>query len=439
MKPTNRLPLCVRHFGICGMLVATGGLVKVGEQMAVAQSVLANQAPTAPLTTEWQQSQPNEMEVFTPAGQAAGNAVPQIFRYGPLTLRPQLDYTFTYGNGIQSAPGYQQNTALNSIAPGILFDLGTHWSLNYTPTIQIYSGSQFHNTVDQAFSIAGNVSLDEWILGLSSAFAWTSDPLVQTASQTGQSTYQTALTASRAFNSHVSADFGLNHNITLVTGFQDSYEWSTLDWLNYQFWPRLTAGLGVGGGYDQINDTSQTVNTNNLDQTFEELQARVSWRATDKFSIQANGGMQATQFKSAGSSPSLEPIYGLTLQYQPTKTTEISLNGSRSVGSAEYYVAAQQSVMSSVSLNLNQALFQKFTLGLSAGFGQTQYSVSSGGATAGAANRTDDDVTFNVRLSHPFLKRGTWSVFYQYVDNHSTEAGYSFQSNQTGVQISYSY
>ena len=31
-------------------------------------------------------------------------------------------------------------------------------------------------------------------------------------------------------------------NIALVSGYDDSYDWGTMDWLNYQFWPRFVTG-----------------------------------------------------------------------------------------------------------------------------------------------------------------------------------------------------
>jgi len=51
--------------------------------------------------------------------------------------------------------------------------------------------------------------------------------------------------------------------------------------LNYQFWPRLTAGVGAGFGYVNVDTGS--------DQTYEQLLARVNWRPTDKLSFQING------------------------------------------------------------------------------------------------------------------------------------------------------
>jgi outer membrane protein assembly factor BamA len=85
---------------------------------------------------------------------------------------------------------------------------------------------------------------------------------------------------------------------------------------------------------------------------------------------------------------------------------------------------------------LNQRLMKKFNLGLGVSYGKTDYNTA---ATVAARSRSDDSVSFNIRLNHPFFKRGTWSVFYQFSDNRSTEPGLTFQSNQTGFEISYRY
>jgi hypothetical protein len=419
------------------MLLGTGMLVD--EHIAAAPSVIASQVPTAPLTTEWQQSQPDEMDVFTQPGAAADSELPQIFRYGRLMLRPHADYRFMYGNGIQADPGDQEATIVQELSPGILMNLGSHWALDYTPTIRFYSSRKFRDTVDQSVALTGGEMLDDWKIGFSHGSQFTTTPLVETGGQTEQSTHATGLTASRALTPQISADFALDQQIALVSGFQDSYDWSTLDWLSYQFWPRLSAGVGVGGGYLKINDDSQTRGSENLDQTFEQLQARINWRATEKISFQISGGLDDRQFNTAGTSDSVNPVFSASVQYQPFKTTQISLSASRTVSSSDYYLAAQQTETTGFSLNLSQTLLRKFTLSLGVGYGETDYSTSAGAASASAVNRTDDNVSFNVRLSHPFFKRGTWALFYQYNDNSSSQAGYGFQSNQTGFEISYRY
>lgn len=425
---------CIGRFSLWGVLLATGLLVD--EHLTAASSVIASQAPTTPLTTDWQQAQPSEMDVFIPFGEAPAATVPQIFRYDSVVLRPHADYRFTYGNGVQSGPSNQQSTAIHELSPGVRASLGSHWAVDYTPTIRFYSNSKFNDTVDHSFELTGGSQFEAWAFGFSHSSQLTSAPLAETGTQTDQATHTTALTAARALGSKMSVDFAANQQINLVSGFQDSYDWSTLDWLNYQFWPRLNVGLGAGGGYEAIDDNTQTRSTNNLDQTYEQLQARVNWRATDKISFQISGGLEDRQFMTSGTSDSLNPIFGATIQYQPFQVTQLSLSANRTVSSSDYYAQAQQTEITSLSVNLNQRLLKKFSLGLGFAYSTTAYNTS---VNVGSTSRTDDNVSFNARLSHPCFQRGTWSVFYQNNDNRSSQPGLSFQSNQVGFEISYSY
>ena len=89
----------------------------------------------------------------------------------------------------------------------------------------------------------------------------------------------------------------------------------------------------------------------------------------------------------------------------------------------------------SVTADLNQRLLGRLHLNLEGGYHNVKY-VASGGSATG---RTDDYYTFNARLSLQFLKRATAGVFYQYSDNISTLAGYTFTSNQTGFELGYQF
>ena len=418
-------------------MLAAGTLI--GNHAVAQQSVIGNQVPQPPLKTQEQQEQPSEMDVFEPAGPPLESTLPEIFRYGPLDIRPHLDYRFFYGNGIQNAPGFAQNSIVQEVSPGILLDIGPNWALNYTPTLRFYSSNEFQNGVDQNVVLTGGVSYEDWTFGLTQTAQLTSAPLAETGGQTDLSTYLTTLSASYAFNSRVSTDLSLNQSVNQVSGFQNSWDWNTLDWLNYEFWPRLNAGLGVGAGYVlvQANNLAPT-SVSNPNQTYQQLQGRVNWRATDKISLQLNGGLEARQFLASGFSSSLTPIFGLAIQYQPFERTEISVNASRSVSPSDYYLPAQETVATSVGLYLNQQLFRKFNLQAGTTYTVTDYNSQTGVAGSGSI-RTDDQISFNVQLNHPFLKRGTWSIFYQYVKNDSNLPGFTFESNQVGFELNYSY
>jgi len=439
-KGVGTLPLKIT---LVGMLLLS--------RTAETQQVIMTQPQSSTTQSIWQQSQTNEFQVFAPE-EEPGSAPQQTqpFQYGPLIAKPHLSYQFLYASGIQSSPSNHQDTAIHEFSPGILIDIGTHWALDYTPTLVYYENSLFKNEFDNTVTLTGGTSYGDWVFGLSQNYSSSSSPQAETATQTDQENYLTVLTASYAFNSKFSLDMSVDQNFSFIdnsfgstnsaSNFQDTRDWSTMEWLNYTFWPRLNAGIGAGFGYVNVNIGP--------DQTYEQLQARVNWRATDKISFGVNAGFEDVQFLTAGAGDLLNPTFGASIQYQPFKDTQISLNASETTSANTFsYQGSDAGVTqggatenTSVSCNLNQRLLEKMSLNLGVGYSEIKYTDStsgSGGTLSG--NRVDDDSYFNASLSRPFFKRGTLSVTYQYSNNSSTAPGFSYSSSQIGFEIGYSY
>jgi hypothetical protein len=422
---------------------------------ANAQNVISQ--PTAVSTTppamqEYENNNP--MQVFPPSANAPALPELQPFQWGPLTLHPHVLYHFLYGNGIESSPGQQQNSIVQTVSPGILFNLGSHWSLDYTPSLTFYSSSHFRNTWDNSVNLKWGTVYNAWVLEASQSAVLTSQPTVETAAQTDQETYSTALNASYQFNNKLSLDTGLNQNFSYVgngnvssasvQGLTDSKVWSTMDWLNYSFWTRLNVGLGLGYGY--INEAAGP------DAMYEQYQGRINWRAADKISFQISGGLQDQQYLMSGASDLVTPIFSGTVQYQPFEQTRLSVTGNRTVSTS--YFENQTTENTGINVDLNQRLLGELYLDLSGGYAHTKYvSSASVGQIGYGSGRTDDNYTFSARLTCPVLKRGTFSIFYQYSDNSSTQTGfanynqisltsqsaYSYTSSQVGFEIGYRY
>lgn len=412
------------------------------QRLAGMQSVIAPPpvTPITPLSFAGNDTNAmNNAAGFIPTGEVNINSLPKFLRYGSLDFRPHVTSRFLYGTGLQSGTNAPQNTAIYELSPGLLVDIGRHWSVDYTPTIRFYSNNKFNNGVDHSVSLMGGTQFDDWTFGVSHSSIFTSAPEAETAAQTDQQSHSTALTAARTLNSQMSADFGLYQRINFAEGLQNSYDWSTLDWLNYQFWPRLTTGIGVGAGY--VNEDLGP------DQTYEQLQARIQWHATEKISLQISGGGEDRQFANSGMSDELTPVFSAAIQYQPFKDTQFSLTASRVVAPA--LVPGSDTTLTSVGVSLNQKLFKEFQLSVGASYNLSEYTETGlvlkqlSGNTYQLAlrdiGRTDNIYTLTVRLSHPLFKRGTGSIFYQYSDSQSSAAGFGYNSNQVGIEIGYSY
>jgi hypothetical protein len=394
--------------------------LSAGAQQVVAPPPSVSVTPPAVL-----EAPPSEMQVFSSENPIVSfPEETQPLQLGPVTLRPHLFYQFLYGTGIQSSPGKGHDTTIQSLAPGMLLVLTPHWTLDYTPTFNFYSDKSFKDNVGQSVTLTGGASYEAWTFGLAQNFTYTSSPEAQTGTQSGEDIYSTALTASCPLNSKMSVDLGLNQYLDFPSGFQTSKTWSTLDWLNYEFWPRLTAGVGAGLGY--VNASPNMV--------FEQLQGRVGWRATDKISFQVSGGAEFTQTTDDSSDPLVNPIMGASIQYQPFEQTKLSLGASRLV-SPSYY-DNQISVVTSVNGNLSQRLLGKLFLDVSAGYNWNNYTaLSSRVADQPAA----DYYSVNVQLSTAILKRGTVAVFYNYSDNSTAAANLSYNSSQVGFNLGFRY
>jgi len=422
MKSKNRLPSCLKGKNarvlIKALLLGLFALNRVKAQEVLAPS------PQAPDPTPSAIQRVNPMDVFV-AGETRTESQP--FTWEALTLRPHPFYQFLYGDGIQNGPGQVYNTTIQEISLGALLEMGSHWTLDYTPIWTVYSDNHFRNTFGQTARLAGGTVYNDWVFGFSQGYCDSSSPSAETAAQTRQIAYATAANASYAMNSKLSLVLAVDQNLVSAEQFSSYSEWSTLDWLNYQFRPRLSAAIGVGAGYD--NEAASP------DMAFEQYQGRVNWRATDKISFQLHGGVEDRQFLSGGASDLINPVFDATIQYQPFEQTKITLTGQRVV-SASYLSQDQVTEATGVSVGLNQRLLGSLYLDLSGGYQAVKYIAS---ASAPGPGRQDNFYSLNARLSRTFLKRGTIAVLYQLGKDDSSLPGYSFTSHQVGFQIGFRY
>lgn len=438
MNLHHRMTWRARHAGFARDIACRipSALILLLTTRVLAQPILA------PPPLEFQQqtpalrpARPHPADTSAPPA-ASPSQGPLPLQWGPVQFHPHLLYRFSYGDGIGSSPGRDSTTAIQELSPGLLFQLGSHWTLDYTPTLRFYSSRRFRDTVDHAVLFGGSTGYEDWSFGLSQGYSSSSQPLVETASQTDTETFSTSLNAVRQLSTKLSLELGLSQNLRYVDGgnstnqLAGSKSWSTMDWLNCQFWPDFGAALGVGFGYDQPSAGS--------DMTYEQVQARIQWRPGDKVSITVNGGFENRQFLDSDEPDSLSPIYGASILYQIFESTSLSANVNRTV-SPSYY---QSQINESTDLNgsIRQRFFKKLNLDLTGGYRQSSYrSTGRSGVVIANPNREDDYSYFNVRLSIPFLKRGTLAAFFQASDNQSSANDYASSSRQGGFEVGYRF
>jgi len=310
-----------------------------------------------------------------------------------------------------------------------------------------YSDENFRDYVGHNLSLSGRTTYDDWSFRISQNVAITSNPQVETAQQTDHQAYSTGAGIGYQINRDLSFDFNANQNISDVQGnytnaVRGTRDWFGIAWLNYQWGPNVTIGVGAGYGYTSVDSGVNTAGTNTtgINMTRQDYQGRISWRVARKLTLAVNGGVQVREFLDSDQPTLVSPIFGVSLRYQMFRYTALSLGASRTV-SASDYIFNQVTESTGFNAALSQRLFGKYNLGISGGYANTSYrfSISTASGTFGLGGREDDYSFYSVSLSRSFLKRGNASVSYSRSRTSSSAGGFGYSSDQVGFQISYSY
>ena len=362
------------------------------------------------------------------SGQTAGlPSLQQLFNWGPVSLRPlQANYSFTRSTGVQFQPGQAADTIIQTFSMGFPFSIGNHWTLNYTPSLTFYSNERFKNTLDHSVSLNGQTAYQNWSFGLSQSYIRSSAPLIETGAQTDLESFSTGLSAGYLINSKASLDFSLSQNLRLADRFNSSRDWAMSDGFNYQFWPKFSAGVSIGAGYTDVNQGS--------DMTYEQLNGRLSWQATDKLSASVSVGGEVRQFLDTDARPLSNPTFGVTVAYKPVDVTTISLSANRGVSAS--FFTNQVTESTTLSVGVQQRILKHFQLGLSGGYHTSSFVSSDPGL---ATTRDDHGFTYGASFGFGFLKRATFSAFYNYGENSSSENDFAFSSTQVGFSVGYTF
>jgi len=357
---------------------------------------------------------PIEMPALTP------------YRWGPVDVSPRILYRYLYGDGIRAQAGRPSNTAIHTIAPGVVFGLGPHWTLDYAPTWTLYSNRAFSDRLNHLAALNGATSYEDWALRVSEVFASTSYPLVETGAQTSERTWNTALNATHSVGQRMLLDLGFGLNARFPDNFPDSREWTTTDWLHYKLSPDWDGAVGLGLGYVDVSPGPNM--------TFERPQVQISWQATQKIGFDLSGGMEIRQFNSSGAGDLKNPILSGSLHYQPDEATSLSIQIGRRVTTA--FAANQVSETTYGSAAVTQRLLGEFFLTGNYAHQDAKYVSTVAGVVAG---RDDTYDSVGLRLSTSFYRGGTVAAIYRYSRNTSNQTNFAFSSHQIGFEVAFRF
>ena len=348
------------------------------------------------------------------------------YRWGDFVLKPHLHYLLLYGDGIQASPGHQSSTAINTISPGFLLDMGSQWSVDYSPSWELYSNRAFHNTIGETVRLAGTIPFADSLLNITQGYVYTSRPLIETGRQTSVEDFTTTLDVSHRLTQQFFFQTVESQVFQYAIGFPSSKQWSTQESLHYLPVPQLDTSLGAGLGFIDVSGGS--------DVFYFQPDAQATWAPTSKLSFNVSGGVDRREFLVRPRRILDTPIYNVAVQYNPLEWTGLGLSAGRQVG--ESLFVNQSSKNTNWRASLSQRLLEHYFFTASVSQNNADYLLNT---TAGSASRNDKILSYNVRLTWSFLQRGTLAVLYERNRNQSTASAFGFSSHQVGLELGYRY
>jgi hypothetical protein len=408
---------------------------------ASAQSQTGTLSDTNTPAVENTATEPNPNAPMTPLENEI-SAEPRRFVYGlRLTIRGVYDDNINIANTNKVSDYYI------AIEPAITLGFGditghqdNYIRFDYAPSVLLFVDHSDNNAVQHLVHLEGQHNFGKLTLTLGTDLAILDGTDIGTTTDATTPGAHVNLDAGGRrrmdmFSTRLNASYDLSGKTFLSTGFDSAvtaYPGSTLNdsqvisenlFINYRYSDKLTVGLGGTAGYDFVSAP-------NPDQTFEQANARLSYVVTGKINFNASGGMEFRQFEGDSRGLYIAPVFELGMSYQPFEATSFTLSGSRRTYNSGV-LAGQDFAGTTITATLRQRFFQRFYLGVSGGYQNSEYFSTVDGVSA---TRSDDYFFVEPTLDFNVTRFWTVGAYYLHRQNDSSTSIFAFDDNQVGFR-----
>jgi len=374
------------------------------------------------------------------------SATPHRFQYGVrLTIRGVYDdnINITHTNRIDDY--YIAIEPAITIGWGdIVGREGNYIRLDYAPSIFLFVDHDENDAVQHLIHLEGYHRFSRLALTLAQDIAILDGSDI-TLNASGSTTGQIAnidvggRTRVNIFGTNLGWSYDLTGKTFLSGAFQNilyDYQNSLISsdsfsgslFINYNYSPKLAVGIGGSGGYNWVD--SPTPN-----QTFEQANVRMTYRATGKITLDASAGVEFRQFEDNGAGDHVSPVYELGATYQPFDGTTLTVRGTRRTMNSAIF-AGQDYASTNIVAGARQRLLQRIYIGLTAGYENDDYFSALHGVTA---NRQDDYYFVEPAVDVMIMRFWTAGAYYLHRQDSSNFTNFSFYDNQVGVRTSLTF
>ncbi|HEY2139969.1 MAG TPA: hypothetical protein VGH00_07810, partial [Chthoniobacterales bacterium] len=255
-----------------------------------------------------------------------------------------------------------------SIEPSIMVGFGdvegrseNYIRLDYLPAVFIFADHDENNSVQHVVRLDGQYRINRLTLNLSQMIQIMDGADVQGQDSAGGLNQQVNLdvagrTRFNIYTTHGNVAYyltgktflssGADYTATHYSSLISSEVFSGNLFLNYNYSEKIVVGLGGTGGTDRVDAP-------NPDQTFEQVNVRLSYQATGKIDFAASAGVEFRQFDGDMRDQYTSPVFEIGMNYLPFDGTRISITANRrTLNSA--VLASQDYVVTNLTVGIQQ-------------------------------------------------------------------------------------
>jgi hypothetical protein len=368
------------------------------------------------------------------------SGIPRRFHY-----QLRLGVRSVYDDNINLSHTDRISDFYTSIEPSIMAGFGdiearteNYIRLDYLPAVFIFADHDENNSVQHVAKLEGQYRINRLTLNLSQMVQIMDGVDVQAQNSAGGLDQQVNLdiagrTRFNIYTTHANLAYyvtgktflssGADYTATHYTSLISSEIFAGNLFINYNYSEKIVLGLGGSAGADHVDEP-------NPDQTFEQVNVRLSYQATGKIDFAGSAGVEFRHFDGDTRDEETSPIFEIAMNYVPFDGTRISLTANRRILNSAV-LTSQNYAVTNLSAGIQQRMFQRFFLGLNAGYENSDYfsTVTDSGTT-----RKDDYFFVQPSIAVRVTRFWTVGAYYLHRANSSSLDDFSFHDNQVGLR-----
>ena len=367
------------------------------------------------------------------ARQEKGDVPGSPARYGPFDVLYGIRGSVVYDDNIYISHTNKKADVIFNIAPNITVGAGDYREgeanlvkLSYTPTVILFADQSKNNAIDHDALLKGQWRPGSWKFGLQQEYQNYSGAVVDVGNRVNRQIYTTVLSSVYEVSPRTSFELDGRQSINNYQRLTDFNEWAVSAWMDYELTPLLKTGLGITGGFVDVQP--------GVNQTYQQILARATYSLTELLDLRASAGGELREFQG-GQKNRVNPVFTIGGTYRPLENTTLTLDAYRR-SQTSVVLRDQNYTTSGFNVGVRQVFRENYALNLSGGYENSDYTSNVKGTVA---NRTDDYFIAQIGVDWNVLEKLTVGAFYQFRDNHSTDSNHSFDNHQVGLNVSYRF